>query len=103
MDVPNNGVTALFQVGCRDPGIVRKHRENPLLSGSSFGTHGSGTSTGGTSREVRKREKELEYRRRLLKDSGGGWVWNDQAFSYKPRNSYYDPDCAVVVEEFGHM
>jgi len=30
------------------------------------------------------------------------WRWNDQAQTYRPRNAVYDPDCAVVVEQFDH-
>jgi len=30
------------------------------------------------------------------------WRWTDRAHSYRPRNSYYDADTAVVVEEFDH-
>lgn len=30
------------------------------------------------------------------------WRWNDRAQSYAPRGSSYDPDCAVIVEEFDH-
>lgn len=30
------------------------------------------------------------------------WRWTDQAMSYRPRRAHYDPDCAVVVEEFDH-
>jgi len=30
------------------------------------------------------------------------WRWNDLAQSYAPRGSSYDPDCAVIVEEFDH-
>jgi len=59
---------ALCGVGCRDPGIVRKYRENPFQSGP--------------------RSSE--------------WKWNDRAQSFKPKNAFYDPDCAVVIEEFDH-
>eukprot|EP00558_Chaetoceros_sp_UNC1202_P001963 CAMPEP_0197260222 /NCGR_PEP_ID=MMETSP1429-20130617/83923_1 /TAXON_ID=49237 /ORGANISM="Chaetoceros sp., Strain UNC1202" /LENGTH=80 /DNA_ID=CAMNT_0042724457 /DNA_START=478 /DNA_END=720 /DNA_ORIENTATION=- len=34
--------------------------------------------------------------------SAARWRWNDQVQSFIPRGSYYDPDCAVVVEEFDH-
>jgi hypothetical protein len=30
------------------------------------------------------------------------WRWNERAHTYRPRNSWYDPDTAVVVEEFDH-
>ena len=30
------------------------------------------------------------------------WRWNDQALSYRPRNAVYDPDTAVIVEDFDH-
>ena len=32
----------------------------------------------------------------------GEWRWNDQAQTYRPRGSIYDPDCAVVIEDFDH-
>jgi len=31
-----------------------------------------------------------------------GWRWNERAHSYRPRNAWYDPDTAVIVEEFDH-
>jgi len=30
------------------------------------------------------------------------WSWNESAQTYKPRGAIYDPDCAVVVEDFDH-
>jgi len=30
------------------------------------------------------------------------WRWNDQAQTYKPHDAVFDPDCAVVIEEFDH-
>ncbi|GKY99238.1 hypothetical protein MPSEU_000879100 [Mayamaea pseudoterrestris] len=30
------------------------------------------------------------------------WRWNDQALSYRPRNAVYDPDTAVIVQDFDH-
>lgn len=30
------------------------------------------------------------------------WRWNDRVQSYVPRGAVYDPDCAVVVEQFDH-
>jgi hypothetical protein len=30
------------------------------------------------------------------------WRWNESAQTYRPRGAIYDPDCAVVVEEFDH-
>ena len=32
----------------------------------------------------------------------GEWRWNDQAQTYRPRGAIYDPDCAVVIEDFDH-
>ena len=32
----------------------------------------------------------------------GTWRWNERAHSYRPRNAWYDPDTAVIVEEFDH-
>ena len=31
-----------------------------------------------------------------------GWRWNERAHTYRPRSAWYDPDTAVVVEEFDH-
>eukprot|EP00543_Licmophora_paradoxa_P002947 CAMPEP_0202448964 /NCGR_PEP_ID=MMETSP1360-20130828/7758_1 /ASSEMBLY_ACC=CAM_ASM_000848 /TAXON_ID=515479 /ORGANISM="Licmophora paradoxa, Strain CCMP2313" /LENGTH=144 /DNA_ID=CAMNT_0049066761 /DNA_START=19 /DNA_END=450 /DNA_ORIENTATION=+ len=30
------------------------------------------------------------------------WRWNDTAQTYRPLRAFYDPDCAVIVEEFDH-
>jgi hypothetical protein len=30
------------------------------------------------------------------------WRWSDQAQTYRPPGAYYDPDTAVVVEDFDH-
>lgn len=30
------------------------------------------------------------------------WRWNDQTQTYRPRRAVYDPDCAVVIEDFDH-
>ena len=30
------------------------------------------------------------------------WRWNERALTYRPRGAWYDPDTAVVVEEFDH-
>jgi hypothetical protein len=30
------------------------------------------------------------------------WRWNDRAHSYRPRGAWYDPDTAVIVEQFDH-
>ena len=37
-------------------------------------------------------------------DSEGGqlWRWNDRAHTFRPKGAWYDPDTAVVVEEFDH-
>jgi hypothetical protein len=32
----------------------------------------------------------------------GTWRWNERAHSYRPRNAWYDPDTAVIVEGFDH-
>ena len=32
----------------------------------------------------------------------GEWRWNDQCQTYRPRGAIYDPDCAVVIEDFDH-
>jgi hypothetical protein len=30
------------------------------------------------------------------------WRWNDESLSFRPRDAFYDPECAVVIEEFDH-
>jgi len=60
---------SLFEVGCRDPGIVHKTRERPSA---------------------------------VLGNRFDEWNWNDKAQSFKPRGAIYDPDCAVVIDQFDH-
>ena len=31
------------------------------------------------------------------------WRWSDQGQTYRPRGSYYDTDCALVIEEYDHV
>lgn len=31
-----------------------------------------------------------------------GWRWNDRALTYRPRGSWFDPDTAVIIENFDH-
>lgn len=73
-------IKSLFNTGFKDPGILRKHREPPTLM-SGDGNGGVNVTSG---------------------RNNTTWRWNDQAQSYKPRNAYYDPDCAVIVEDFDH-
>lgn len=35
-------------------------------------------------------------------NNNGEWRWSDRAHTYRPRGAWYDPDTAVVVEEFDH-
>lgn len=30
------------------------------------------------------------------------WLWNDQALTFRPSSAKYDPECAVVIEQFDH-
>jgi len=64
----------LFNVSCRDPGVLLRHTEDPTPSLSEF----------------RGRRN-------------GAWKWNDTARSFHPRTAVYDPDCAVVIEEYDHV
>ncbi len=34
--------------------------------------------------------------------SSSNWRWDDRVQSYVPRRAFYDPDCAVMVEDFDH-
>lgn len=77
-------IRALFNTGFRDPGILTRHRDPP---------------------ENENDEEEDMPRRRVgfrWGTEGGPWRWSEQAQSYRPRNSSYDPDTAVIVEEFDH-
>lgn len=76
-------ISSLFHVGFKDPGIMRRYREPPTSIVSGNGSGGDVTVT--TSGRMNT-----------------SWRWNDQAQTYRPRNAFYDPDCAVVVEEFDH-
>jgi len=66
--------SALFRVGCKDPGILPRYRNIPNAKDMESG--------GGW--------------------AGDNWRWNDQAQTYKPKSALYDSDCAVVVEDFDH-
>jgi hypothetical protein len=77
-------IRALFNTGFRDPGILTRHKDPP---------------------ENEDDEEEDTPRRRVgfrWGTEGGPWRWSEQAQSYRPRNASYDPDCAVIVEEFDH-
>lgn len=77
-------IRALFNTGFRDPGILMRHRDPPPSENE---------------------EEEDTPRRRVgfrWGTEGGPWRWSEQAQSYRPRNSCYDPDTAVIVEEFDH-
>lgn len=76
-------ILSLFGVACRDPGIlprfVRPPTEEEILK---LGY--------GTKKSIRG------------KNNSQDWRWNDQAQSYRPRGATYDPDCAVIIEDFDH-
>lgn len=65
---------SLFSVAFRDPGILPKYKEIPNAADEGGDTRSKKTS----------------------------WRWIDSAQSYAPRGASYDPDCAVIVEEFDH-
>ena len=78
-------IRALFNTGFRDPGILSRHVDPPVVSEED--------------------EDDTTVRRRVgfrWGSEGGSWRWSEQAQSYRPRNAMYDPDCAVIVEEFDH-
>lgn len=79
-------IRALFNTGFRDPGILARHKDPPKKS------------------EDEEEEDDIPRRRIGFRwgTEGGPWTWSEQAQSYRPRNASYDPDCAVVVEEFDH-
>ena len=72
---------SLFSVAFRDPGILPKYKQIPS-SDSLTGSNANAT-------------KRVSHRRQH-------WRWVDSAQSYAPRDAMYDPDCAVIVEEFDH-
>lgn len=77
-------IRALFNTGFRDPGILIRQKDPP---------------------ENDDEEEEDMPRRRVgfrWGTEGGPWRWSEQAQSYRPRNSSYDTDTAVIVEEFDH-
>jgi hypothetical protein len=43
-----------------------------------------------------------KYKTAPKSNGAGRWRWNDRAQTFKPPLSMYDPDCAVVIEEFDH-
>lgn len=48
------------------------------------------------------RDPGIMRRHEIRPVDGDQWRWNDQAQTYRPRGAVYDPDCAVVVEDFDH-
>lgn len=50
------------------------------------------------------RDPGIMYRHHELPNTeeGATWRWNDQAATYRPAHARYDPECAVVIEEFDH-
>jgi len=77
-------IRALFNTGFRDPGILTRHKDPPENENDE--------------------EDDAPLRRVGFRwgTEGGPWRWSEQAQTYRPRNSCYDPDTAVVVEEFDH-
>eukprot|EP00804_Cyclotella_cryptica_P029107 CCRYP_005284-RA/>CCRYP_005284-RA protein AED:0.32 eAED:0.32 QI:187/1/1/1/1/1/2/468/363 len=81
-------IRSLFNTGFRDPGILKRHRDPPPVENDDLDD-----------------DDDILSRRRVafrFKKESGPWRWSDHAQSYRPRNSMYDPDCKVVVEEFDH-
>lgn len=46
------------------------------------------------------RDPGILYRQTTSPEST--WRWSDQAQTYRPPGAYYDPDSAVIVEDFDH-
>jgi hypothetical protein len=65
----------LFNVSCRDPGLLLRHKKDSSQSLSDYGS----------------------------RRTGGTWRWSEKAKTYHPRNAIFDPDCAVVVEGYDHV
>ena len=79
-------IRSLFNTGFRDPGIMKRYKNPPHV-------------------ENAEEDSDDESRRRIAfrwQKKSGNWRWSDQAQSYRPRNSMYDPDCKVIIEEFDH-
>jgi len=70
---------SLFQVSCRDPGILKRYRKIPKTSKKRF-INGI-----------------IPYN-----DNPRYWSWNDNTLTYCPRSAVYDSDCACFIEDFDH-
>merc|ERR1711974_283911 len=68
-------IVSLFQVSCRDPGMLKRYHQIPKLSSNKFVPY----------------DENPRY-----------WRWSDSALTYRPRSAIYDSDCACVIEEFDH-
>ena len=80
-------IRSLFNTGFRDPGIMKRRKNPPPVENETLD------------------DDENETRRRIAfrwQNKSGVWRWSDQAQSYRPRNSMYDPDCKCIIEEFDH-
>ncbi|KAL7468706.1 hypothetical protein ACHAXS_008938 [Conticribra weissflogii] len=82
-------IRSLFNTSFRDPGILRKRKTPPPVE-DDYDSDDS---------ESNRRRRRIAFR---WGNANGPWRWSDQAQSYRPKSSMYDPDCKVVVEEFDH-
>jgi hypothetical protein len=80
-------IRSLFNTGFRDPGIMKRCKSPPSPQNNTLDSDED---------EPRVR---VAFRRQA---QSGTWRWSDQAQSYRPRNSMYDPDCKCIIEEFDH-
>ena len=74
---------SLFNVAFRDPGILPRFDKVP----------------------TDEQQKKLGYESKFQNGRSSSrqeWKWNDTALTYRPRSAHFDPDCAVIVEEFDH-
>lgn len=80
-------IRSLFNTGFRDPGIMKRYKNPPQVDTSE------------------EEDVDDDTRRRIAfrwHSKSPAWRWSDQAQSYRPRNSVYDPDCKCIIEEFDH-
>jgi len=82
-------IRSLFNTSFRDPGILRKRKTPPPVE-DDYDSDDS---------EAGRRRRRMAFR---WGNANGPWRWSDQAQSYRPKSSMYDPDCKVVVEDFDH-
>ena len=110
-------VVALTLTACTNPGIVRRHRDEPPANTVSD-IYASSDCILSLSLSLSLLLSCLcisclsnllvcfmgicHLLLRFDETEQSGWRWSDQAQTYRPPRSSYDRDCGVVIEEFDH-